>query len=82
MPMTHEQALERVKLDREMDPDLQVIRDHIEGAYSTDGNGGEDFHPVLAKQDREKLFQAFLSLSRRLEAIESDAGAAAAMLAI
>ncbi len=65
-----EHARERVKLEREMDDDLEVIRTHVENAYCADDDDGGYFHPVLTKEDREKLFQAFLSLSRRLKALE------------
>ena len=70
--MNYEQARERVKLEREMDSDLAVVLGHIESAYCTDDDDGGYFHPTLSKEDREKLFQAFLSLSRRLKAIESE----------
>ena len=67
---SREAARERVKLGREIDDDLRVIFDHIEGAYSHDDYDGGYFHPTLEKEGREKLFQAILSLSRRLKALE------------
>ncbi len=65
-----EWAVERAKEQQEMDADLVVIRDNIERAYCSDDDDGGYFHPVLTKEDQEKLFQAFLSLSRRLKVIE------------
>ncbi len=72
MPISREWAMERFKLEREMDADLAVILDHIEHAYCTDDDDDGYFHPTLAKEDREKLFQACLSLSRRLKALEGE----------
>ncbi len=69
--MSHDYYFERVKLEREMDPDLEVIRGHIESAYCRDND------PTLEKEDREKLFRACLSLSRRLKILESLADTAA-----
>ena len=66
----NEQARERVKLKREMDDDLGVVLDYIEYAYCHDNDDGGYFHPTLKKEDREILFQALLSLSRRLKILE------------
>lgn len=68
--MNFEQARERVKLEREMDDDLGVVLDMVENAYCHDDDDGGYFHPTLEKEDRERLFQALLSLSRRLKVLE------------
>ena len=68
--MNFEQARARVKLEREMDDDLEVIRAHIEQAYSRDDYEGGYHHSCL--DDAEQLFQAFLRLSRRLKALERE----------
>lgn len=65
--MNREQAAERVKLEREMDDDFNTIRAHIQYAYHEDDEG---WPPCLSKAAKESLFQAFLSLSRRLKALE------------
>ena len=72
MPVSREWAMERVKQQREMDDDLEVIRDLIEQAYCTDDDDGGYYHPVLTREDQEKLFQACLSLSRRLKTLEGN----------
>ena len=71
--MLYEQAVERVKLEREMDNDLRIVLDRIEHAYCHDDDDGGYFHPTLEKEERERLFQALLSLSRRLRVLESKA---------
>lgn len=67
--MNYEQARERVKLEREMDDDLEVVRRHIERAYAEDYDDAPSTS-YISKEDREELFQAFLRLSRRLRALE------------
>lgn len=64
--MNREQATDRVKLEREMDDDLNTIRAHIQYSYREDREP-----PYLSKEAKESLFQAFLSLSRRLKALEN-----------
>ncbi len=54
-----------------IDDDLEVIRDLVEQGYCTDDDDGGYYHPVLTREDREKLSQACLSLSRRLKALEA-----------
>ena len=65
--MTRDEAYKRAAEEREMDSDLEIIRSYIEGAYCSDDDEGGYHHPILEKHDKEKLFQACLSLSRRLK---------------
>ena len=70
--MNREQAMKRVELEMQMDDDLRVVLDHIESAYSSDDDDGGYFHSTLEKEDRERLFQALLSLSKRLKVLEAN----------